>query len=130
MCTSTASKPARSNAAAISTWPLTPCSRRIATRGRAPVLMIRRGDVLAASKLSFGVRPGVVEVAARGAFLVGAFGVVAQLLHGVRHRPPGVEQLLPAPLGQRLRARRSTRTTGAAIGLAMRCAQSVRLVAR
>ncbi len=39
MCTSNASKPARSNAAAISTWPLTPCSRRIATRGRAPRAM-------------------------------------------------------------------------------------------
>ena len=36
MWTSTASKPARSNAAAISICPLTPCSRRIATRGRAP----------------------------------------------------------------------------------------------
>ena len=35
------------NAAAISIWPLTPCSRRIATRGRAPVAMLaaarRRG---------------------------------------------------------------------------------------
>ena len=37
MCTSTDSKPARSNAAAISTWPFTPCSRRMATRGRASV---------------------------------------------------------------------------------------------
>ena len=37
MCTSTASKPARSKAAAISICPLTPCSRRIATRGRAPL---------------------------------------------------------------------------------------------
>ena len=36
MWTSFASKPARSKAAAISTWPLTPCSRRIASRGRAP----------------------------------------------------------------------------------------------
>ena len=36
MCTSTASKPARSKAAAISICPLTPCSRRMATRGRAP----------------------------------------------------------------------------------------------
>ena len=35
MCTSTAVKPARSKAAAISTWPLTPCSRRTATPGRA-----------------------------------------------------------------------------------------------
>ncbi len=39
MCTSTHSKPARSKAAAISTWPLTPCSRRIAMRGRAPRAM-------------------------------------------------------------------------------------------
>ena len=39
MCTSKAAKPARSNAAAISTWPLTPCSRRIAIAGRAPVAM-------------------------------------------------------------------------------------------
>ena len=39
MCTSTGANPARSNAAAISTWLLTPCSRRIATRGRAPVAM-------------------------------------------------------------------------------------------
>ena len=32
-----ASKPARWNAAAISIWPFTPCSRKIATRGRTPV---------------------------------------------------------------------------------------------
>jgi len=37
MWTSIGSNPARRNAAAISIWPLTPCSRRIATRGRAPV---------------------------------------------------------------------------------------------
>ena len=36
MCTSQASNPARSNAAPISTCPFTPCSRRMATRGRAP----------------------------------------------------------------------------------------------
>src|SRR5438105_5010296 len=36
MWTSTASKPARSNATAISTCPFTPCSRRMAMRGRAP----------------------------------------------------------------------------------------------
>ena len=46
MCTSTASKPARSKAAAISIWPLTPCSRRMATRGRAAARDERRGDVL------------------------------------------------------------------------------------
>ena len=46
MCTSCASKPARSNTAAVSTWLLTPCSRRIATAGRAPRAMYGRGDVL------------------------------------------------------------------------------------
>ena len=35
MCTSTLANPARSKAAAISTWPLTPCSRKIATCGRS-----------------------------------------------------------------------------------------------
>ena len=44
MWTSTASKPARSKAAAISICPLTPCSRRMATRGRAP-LRARTGAV-------------------------------------------------------------------------------------
>ena len=33
ICTSTAENPAQSKAKAISAWPLTPCSRRIATRG-------------------------------------------------------------------------------------------------
>jgi len=36
MVTSTASKPAASKAAAISTWPLMPCSRRTATPGGLP----------------------------------------------------------------------------------------------
>src|SRR5260370_1361032 len=48
MWTSTASKPARSKAAAISTCPLTPCSRRIATRGHA--FATRRASVAAASR--------------------------------------------------------------------------------
>src|SRR3989338_11127206 len=38
MCTSTALNPARSNAAAISTWPFTPCSRRMAMLGRENLL--------------------------------------------------------------------------------------------
>ena len=59
MCTSYASKPARSNAAAISTWPLTPCSRRIATRGRAPARDERRGDRRRSRRTSArGARPG------------------------------------------------------------------------
>jgi len=47
MGTSTVSKPARSNAAAISIWPLTPCSRSTASRGRAPVAI----DAAATSSL-------------------------------------------------------------------------------
>ena len=39
MVTSTAAKPARSKAAAISIWPFTPCSRRMAMRGLAPLPM-------------------------------------------------------------------------------------------
>ena len=71
MCTSTASKPARSNAAAISTWPLTPCSRRIATRGRAPRRDERRRDVL--GRVEGELRragPGSSRVGQRCAFLV------------------------------------------------------------
>ncbi len=52
MCTSNASKPARVNAAAISTWPLTPWSRRIATFGRTPVF-----DDTAAAISSAGSKP-------------------------------------------------------------------------
>ena len=58
MCTSYASKPARSNAAAISTWPLTPCSRRIATVGRTPVAMNGAAMSSSGSNVSSGARPG------------------------------------------------------------------------
>ena len=58
MCTSTASKPARSNAAAISTWPFTPCSRRIATRGRAPRATKGAATSSCGSKRERDARPG------------------------------------------------------------------------
>ena len=59
MCTSTAAKPARSNAAAISICPLTPCSRRIATRGRTAVAITGRGTGLSdGSNVSAGETPG------------------------------------------------------------------------
>ena len=75
MCTSTASKPARSNAAAISTWPFTPCSRRIATRGRAPVAMNGAATSSAGSKVSVGDEPGS-SASSRVVFLVrGAAGL-------------------------------------------------------
>ena len=66
MCTSTAAKPARMKAAAISTWLFTPCSRRIATRGLAPVAMDgAAGCRRAGSNVSSGARPGSPGVAAR-----------------------------------------------------------------
>ena len=126
MCTSNALKPARSNADAISTWLLTPCSRRIATCGRAPVVDVRRGDVLGRIERQLRLQARRVEAARGGALLVGALGVVAQLLHRVRDRPPGVEQLVPAPFGQRLAVVAGRGSTGAVVGRAMRCAQSIR----
>ncbi|MNO82926.1 hypothetical protein D3C76_742120 [compost metagenome] len=59
MCTSMAAKPARSKAAAISTWPLTPCSRRIATCGRTPFLMYGAATSSLTSKPSLTDRPGL-----------------------------------------------------------------------
>ena len=79
MCTSTASKPARSNAAAISTWPLTPCSRRMATRGLAPVptkAPLFRGIV----GKSVG-KAGIGGVEDAVVLLLRALRVVAQRLH-------------------------------------------------
>ncbi len=43
-----------------------------------------------------------IEIAREGALLVGTIRVVAQLLHGMGHRPPGIEELVPVPLHQRL----------------------------
>ena len=71
MWTSMAAKPARSKAAAISTWPLTPCSRRMATRGRG-VPPHRRRSVFAPFERLDEQRPGtglglpVVQAIARG----------------------------------------------------------------
>ena len=70
MCTSTASNPASANAAAISTCPFTPCSRRIATLGlaRRPRFppFARRGCAGAASgsNVSLYVMPGSVSSSA------------------------------------------------------------------
>ena len=71
MCTSYASNPARSNAAAISTWPLTPCSRRIATFGRAPVAMYGRGDVLVGIERQARHETGIVGIDDARVLLVG-----------------------------------------------------------
>ena len=58
MCTSYASKPARSNAAAISMWPLTPCSRSTAIFGRAPAAMQGAAGSSRGSNVNTGARPG------------------------------------------------------------------------
>ncbi len=65
MCTSYASKPARSKAAAISTCPLTPCSRRMATLGRAPVAMNGAATSCSGSNVRCGARPGSAASAMR-----------------------------------------------------------------
>ena len=58
MCTSWASKPARVEAAAVSIWLLTPCSRRIATAGRAPPAIQGAATSSLGSKLSAACSPG------------------------------------------------------------------------
>ena len=126
MCTSTASKPARSNATAISTWPLTPCSRRIATRGRAPVAMYGAATSSAGSNVELRAAGRARRSGARHRAPRRRIGVVAQALHRVRDRPPGIEQLLPAPFGQRLAAERARGSPAPCVGRAMRCAQSIR----
>ena len=57
ICTSNAAKPARSNAAAISICPFTPCSRRMAMRGRTPVAINGAAISCDGSKVSEGARP-------------------------------------------------------------------------
>ena len=82
MCTSTASKPARSNAAAISTWPFTPCSRRMATRGRAPVDERQRRSSASNVKLT-RTSPGSSASRMRSYSSLRALRVVAQRLHAL-----------------------------------------------
>src|SRR5690606_389427 len=81
----------------------------------------RRRDVLGRVEHEFGAQPRGGEVARRHALLVGALGVVAQALHRVAGRPPGVEQLVPAPFGQGFAVladayRRRRRRPGNALG--------------
>jgi hypothetical protein len=78
ICTSTAAKPARSKAAAISTWPLTPCSRRMATLGRAPLEMNGAAMSSAGSKVSATERPASAWVENAVELLLRALRVVTQ----------------------------------------------------
>ena len=65
MWTSTAVKPAASNAPAISYWLLTPCSRRMAIRGRLPVAIIGAAMSSAGSNVRWQCRPVSVASASR-----------------------------------------------------------------
>ena len=89
MWTSIAAKPARSNAAAISTCPLTPCSRRIAIGGRAPVAMKGAATSSAGSNVEHRRKSRVRRIEQLRVFLVDARGIVAQPLQLVRRRRPG-----------------------------------------
>lgn len=60
----------------------------------------RRGHVFGRVEHQLRTQSRRLEVARLRALLVGGFRVVTQFLHGVRHRPPGVEQGFPTPLGQ------------------------------
>ena len=125
MCTSTASKPARSNAAAISTWPLTPCSRRIAIAGRAPVAMNGAATSSAGSKVS--ARREARDRrrrAIRVVFLVGAVRVVAQPLQRVRGRRPRAVQVDARLVEQHARRRAAMRTRSSGVGRADRRARA------
>ena len=94
MCTSKASKPARSNAAAISTWPLTPCSRRIAIRGPRAGRDERRRDVLGRLERQLRRASRARSRPAGASYSSSAAsGVVAQPLHRVRRRRPGAVQV-------------------------------------
>ena len=93
MCTSTAAKPARSNAAAISTWPFTPCSRRIAIV-RACAAAMTGAEMFVVRIEGQRMRAGrdrrhraAVEL------LLRAIRIVAQLLHLVAGLGPDALQV-------------------------------------
>ena len=106
MWTSTASKPARVNAAAISIWPLTPCSRRIATRGRAPRAMYGAAMSAAAiERAAAAVSPASPRSMRVRVLLVGARRVVAAARDLVRDVRPARAQLAARRVDQVLAAR-------------------------
>ena len=99
MCTSTGSKPARSNTAAISRWLFTPCSRNTATRGRTPRLTKGAATSSSGENVSDALIPGSSARDALELFVC-ARRIVAHPLHAIaRLRPTtlqsrsiGVEQ--------------------------------------
>jgi len=63
---------------------------------------VRCSDVLGGIEGEFRLQPRGIEAARGLALAVGTVRVVAQLLHRVGDRPPGIEQLFPAPFGEHL----------------------------
>ena len=93
MWTSTATKPACVNAAAISAWPFTPCSLRIATLGLAP--MVEFSLVLGGRMVRNRSKPGILLVQNGPVLLFRRLGVVPQGLHTVTQFRPAAMQLHP-----------------------------------
>ena len=126
MCTSTAAKPARSNAARhldLAVDALLAQDRH--ARPRAGV-DVRRGDVL-------GRIEGQLRLQARRVEVARARRVPRRRIRGCRaasasRASPTTRRRTARPSATRpaSRRRRSTRTTGAVVGRAMRCAQSIR----
>src|SRR5690625_2052741 len=78
---------------AISRWPLTPCSRNMATRGRLPAPTAGVATGYRGFTGGVVVQPGVVPAAQLFIFLGGAVGVVAQFLDAIAGFMPQGGQL-------------------------------------
>ena len=93
MCTSTARSPRDANAAAISSWLLTPCSRSIGDARAGADARERSGHVLAPDRSSAATKsPGSSGSSRARALLGGALRVVAQRLHAETGLRPGRPQ--------------------------------------
>jgi len=96
-------EPARSSTAAISSWPLTPCSRNTATRGRAPA-PISGAAISAAGRSSTAVTARIALIEQRRQLLVRALRIITQPAHTVgvsdqaRRRSPQASSSSVAPL--------------------------------
>src|SRR5215470_14400322 len=90
MCTSCGAKPHASNTAAVSTWLLTPCSRRMATAGRTPRAM--NGALMSSSGSK--LRPTVRRGCAAQLFpaLIDQGVAHADLHAQLTHRRPEIER--------------------------------------
>ena len=81
-------KPARMNAAAISYWLLTPCSRRIATRGRAAPAIGRETSSLPDRRTAVTFSPGSAVVEDAVELFLRRRGIVSQRLDAIARLRP------------------------------------------